>query len=144
MTTIHNLRDREILLKRIYKSAKANGYPCNLTIDDIIIPYRCRYSGHILLVDPKYKYHDDYATVDRINNNFGYIKNNIRIISQLANRMKNSATKEQQKTHAINTLLLEGETESAIDQLIDDLLVNDPSLAQKILENIKKKMGISR
>lgn len=38
---------------------------------------------------------DSSATIDRLNPNLGYIKGNIAVISNLANRIKSNATAEQ-------------------------------------------------
>lgn len=66
----------------------------NITIEDIVIPDKCP----LLEIDIFTGTKEDYSsspTVDRIDNTKGYIKGNIKIISSLANTMKNCATLEQ-------------------------------------------------
>ena len=79
------------LLARAKFSAKSHNREFNLTIDDILIPKKCPILNKpFIMGDIKYTY-----SVDRIDNSKDYIKGNIRIISRLANMMKNSATNEE-------------------------------------------------
>lgn len=66
----------------------------NLTYEDIIIPEKCPILEVPLIRGTKKNYAFT-PTADRIDNTKGYIKGNIKIISMLANKMKNNATKEQ-------------------------------------------------
>jgi hypothetical protein len=78
----------QTILNRARSSAKQRGLEFNLDLSDIAIPTVCP-----LLMSPIVLGDYDYSpSIDRINNDLGYIKGNIWIISTLANRMKNTAT----------------------------------------------------
>jgi len=75
----------------------------NLEYEDIKITKVCP----ILEVPFEIGTKDSYAfspTIDRIDPNKGYIKGNIKVISMLANKMKNNATKEQCQAFAKNII----------------------------------------
>ncbi len=74
--------------------AKRAGLEFNLEREDIIIPQFCPIMGIELRRDNN-KFQSNSPTLDRIDNNKGYIKGNIWVISALANTMKNKATKEE-------------------------------------------------
>lgn len=83
--------------KELYRAAKARSkrkeIEFSIELDDIIIPEFCP----ILLIPLKVgdgKIQDSSPSLDRIDNSLGYIKGNIQVISNLANRMKNSASDE--------------------------------------------------
>ena len=61
--------------------------------EDIIIPEKCPVFGTPLNFDHK----NNVPTLDRIDPNKGYIKNNIKVISFKANRLKNNGTIEDFK-----------------------------------------------
>ena len=89
----------------MFRNAKARaikkGVDFSITKDDIVIPYFCPYLGVKL-------YAGTYAdrksgkspTLDRIDPNKGYTKDNIEVISDLANRMKQNADTETLVTFA--------------------------------------------
>lgn len=75
------------MLQRCKSRALLKGLEYNLTIDDISIPEVCP----VLLVP--FDTSNDFApSVDRINSQLGYIKGNVQIMSNKANRMKSDAT----------------------------------------------------
>lgn len=75
------------MLQRCKSRAALKGLEYNLTIDDINIPDVCP----VLLVP--FDTSNDYSpSVDRINPHLGYIKGNVQIMSNKANRMKSDAT----------------------------------------------------
>lgn len=82
---------KKILLRAIKTRAIKRGWVFDLSIEDLEFPEYCPVLG----VKLDFSNRDSAASVDRIDNNKGYTKDNIQIISMLANRMKNSATKEQ-------------------------------------------------
>ncbi len=68
----------------------------NLEVKDIIVPTRCPVFGIELKFDNT-KPCDNSPSIDRIDNNKGYIKGNIIVVSNKANRMKNNSTIEEMK-----------------------------------------------
>ena len=92
--------------RRLYHAAKARarlkGTEFNLDLKDIIIPELCPY-----LKTPLEKHKGMLWTnpsLDRIDNSKGYTKENIEVISKLANIMKAHSTKEQLITFAESVL----------------------------------------
>lgn len=91
------LSPEKYILSQIKARAKVRDYEFNLDLVDIIIPDYCPILGL------KLKYHSrertgffpDSPSVDRINNDRGYIKGNVRVISNQANKLKSDATIEQ-------------------------------------------------
>lgn len=95
------------ILYHISKSrAKKKGLEFNIEKSDIVIPDICpilripfdhsRYKGRRF----------NGASIDRIDSSKGYIKGNIQIVSDLANRMKANATIEQLKAFGVWTQTL--------------------------------------
>lgn len=67
----------------------------NITVNDIKIPTHCPYLG-VELTRIRYKGRQDYnPSLDRIDPTKGYTKDNIEVISDKANRMKNNANLEE-------------------------------------------------
>ena len=83
---------------------KRRGVPFDITMKDIDIPTHCPLLGIELTCTVGEGRLDSTMSLDRIIPELGYVKGNVRIISDLANRMKNSASPEQLKTFALNIL----------------------------------------
>lgn len=66
----------------------------DLSPEDIIMPTHCPYLGLELHYTAGKAREDSTASLDRIIPELGYVKGNVEVISDLANRMKNSASKE--------------------------------------------------
>ena len=97
---------RQRILWRAKHSAKKKNLDFSLTLDDIVIPQICPYLGVILTTG--YQGRDDCrASIDRKDPTKGYIKGNIQIISQLANKMKSNANTEQLIKFAKSILKME-------------------------------------
>lgn len=83
--------------KELYYAAKhrAKIKNINFTIDleDVIIPTVCPVFG--IPLDYRNRLHA--PTLDRVINELGYIKGNVRVISSKANRLKNNGTIEEFK-----------------------------------------------
>lgn len=81
--------------KRIYNRAKSRaktqGIPFNIELQDIVIPDKCP----VFNVEFIYTHHEWTPSIDKIIPSKGYIKGNICIISNKANRLKNDATLEE-------------------------------------------------
>lgn len=86
--------------KRMYNRtktrAKNKGIPFNLDLEDIIFPEVCP------VLNKPFIYGDiDWTySIDRVRPELGYIKGNIIIISNRANRLKNNATADELETVA--------------------------------------------
>lgn len=95
---------------KIWKNAKnralSKGIPFDIEIDDIIIPDVCPLLGTPLIRGDhkRWEHPENTISIDKIIPEKGYIKGNVRIISSLANTMKNNATKEQLLTFAKNII----------------------------------------
>lgn len=79
------------MLNNSKQRAKVAGLEHTLTIDDIIIPDYCPVLG-IKLDTGDRKRKGNAPSIDRIDNSKGYIKENIMVISNKANMIKNDAT----------------------------------------------------
>lgn len=74
--------------------AKRSSLPFDLTEEDIVVPVLCP-ALKIPLVKTKGTNGDSSPSIDRLHGDAGYTKENSRIISQRANRIKNNATLEE-------------------------------------------------
>jgi hypothetical protein len=103
----YKINPRVYLLQRAKDNARAKKIKFNLTLEDIIIPEYCPYLnvklGNVLS-------RSLYApSIDRIDNSKDYIKGNVQIISDLANRMKSSASIEQLRAFSEGIKRMHGE-----------------------------------
>jgi len=101
----YRLNPRKSLYSNAKYRAKAKNIEFNININDINIPEFCPYLG-IKLIPGSYKERKmgNAPTIDRIDPDIGYTPENIEVISDLANRMKQNATREQLITFAKNIL----------------------------------------
>jgi len=98
--SLRNNPERRMLAHAKARSKK-NGYNMDITIDDIVIPHECPLLNVPFITGTK----DCYLytpTLDRIDSTKGYTKDNLWVISMLANSMKNSANVKQLLTFAKN------------------------------------------
>lgn len=87
----HSADPRYGLITEARKRAKQKGIDFSITLDDIIVTELCP----ILLIPMvvgKGKFTKNSPTLDRVDNSLGYVKNNVMVVSHLANSMKNSAS----------------------------------------------------
>ena len=88
--------------------ARVHGIEFDLTKEDIIIPEVCPYLD-VPITRIQGQGRQDYnPSLDRIDPTKGYIKSNIEVISDKANRMKNNATTAELLTFAKNILAKHG------------------------------------
>ena len=100
---------KKTMLQRSKGNAKTRAREFTITVNDFEIPTHCP-----LLNIPIYfrsgvrvgKGHQqfDSASIDRIDNNKGYVPGNVWVISDMANKMKSDASLDQLKTFATNIL----------------------------------------
>ena len=89
-------KPKKRLLWAAKKRAKEQKIPFNITEDDIIIPTHCPYLGIELHSSTRRgEPRTNILSLDKIKPELGYVKNNIEVISHLANTMKSNATEEQ-------------------------------------------------
>lgn len=91
------------LWKRTKDRAIKKGLDFDLIESEIIIPELCPILEIPIFVGTKGDYNNS-PTIDRIDNSKGYTKDNVKIISMLANTMKNSASIENLKKFSKNIL----------------------------------------
>lgn len=89
------------MLKRASDRAKERGFEFNLTETDLVIPDVCPVLGLVLKVSTGNAKPNSPA-LDRIDNTKGYVKGNVRVISNRANSLKSDATKEELKLLALD------------------------------------------
>ena len=87
--------DLERVVKTMLRAAKARstkaGVPFNLTPKDITIPHLCPVLGIPIIVGAS-KASDNSPSLDRVVPLLGYVRGNVLVISNRANRIKNNAT----------------------------------------------------
>lgn len=79
--------------------AKRKNVPFTISLDDITLPDYCPILG-IKLENNRFKVQSNSYTLDRIIPRLGYTRDNIMVISHLANTMKSSADPETLKRFA--------------------------------------------
>lgn len=72
--------------------ARATGQPFDIDPADLVVPTHCPITGDA--IDVLTSNYQTGASVDRVINDLGYVKGNVRIISRKANRLKGDATIE--------------------------------------------------
>jgi len=84
------------MLRRAKQRAKDKGLDFDLSVEDVAIPKFCP------ILEIELKMHKGRSggnpnspALDRIDNNKGYVKGNVMVMSHLANMMKSSATTEE-------------------------------------------------
>lgn len=83
--------DRHPPLRNAYLKSKKNGIPFELNYGDLVIPEVCP----ILGIPLDHSDRDHLPSIDRIIPSKGYVKSNVHVISNRANRIKNDATVEE-------------------------------------------------
>jgi hypothetical protein len=82
------------MLSNSRQRAKKAGLEHTITISDIIIPDYCPVLGTKLDIGDRKK-HGNAPSIDRIDNSKGYTKENIMIVSNRLNMLKNDATLDE-------------------------------------------------
>ena len=89
---------KRLLLSRVKHSAKAQGLPFNLTLDDIVVPTHCPVFNIQLefgrsTTDKTWR--DNSPSLDRIVPSLGYVRGNVIVVSYRVNRIKNDSSVEE-------------------------------------------------
>lgn len=83
------------MLRRAKQRAKDKGIEFNLTLDDVAIPTNCPILGiELKMHKGRSGGNPNSPALDRVDNDKGYVKGNVMVMSHLANMMKSSATTE--------------------------------------------------
>lgn len=93
-------------LKVFYQSqsrAKVRNIEFNLQPEDITVPDECPYLKVPFIIGTKENYQYTHS-LDRIDNDKGYIKGNVEVITKKANSMKNSASTEELISFALEII----------------------------------------
>ena len=82
--------------QRAKQRCKKKGLEFDLTVSDIVIPDVCPVLGiNLNMNSGKSGAYNNSPSLDRIDNNKGYTKDNVWVISQKANAMKGAASAEE-------------------------------------------------
>lgn len=93
MRTARRRRPTRALLDRAKQRAQAKAAPYSITAADICVPALCPVLGHPLVVGGPRS--DASPSLDRVDPASGYEPDNVRVISDRANRMKGGRTLSQ-------------------------------------------------
>lgn len=94
------LRPERTIMHAAKARAKRKGLPFDLEMTDILIPMYCPILGLKLERGVKVQ-HDASPVLDRMIPALGYVKGNVQVICQRANRIKNDATPDELETIAL-------------------------------------------
>jgi hypothetical protein len=86
----HEANREKAMLQGAKTRAKKNNLAFDLSLDDIQIPERCPILG--IKLERGNDWADGSPSLDKIYPDKGYVKGNVQVISNLANRMKSNAT----------------------------------------------------
>lgn len=86
---------KQAMLNAARERAKLRGYPCTITIADIVIPEFCPLLGMRLARSTNGCVLPSSPSLDKIKPELGYIPGNVWVISHRANALKNNATLEE-------------------------------------------------
>jgi hypothetical protein len=86
---------KQKLLSGAAHRAKQNSTPFDLAVADLVWPDTCPVLGIKLTYNGQSGAKDTRASLDRLKPAMGYIKENVRVISMRANRIKSDATIEE-------------------------------------------------
>lgn len=107
---LHRQDPRIELLKKAKRRANEKNIEFSLLLDDLVIPKICPVLGiEIKVGDGKVMPYS--PSIDRIDNNKGYIKDNVRIISWRANSLKSDANIDE-----LRALLRDAESRQIRDE----------------------------
>lgn len=90
----YECNQEKMMLSRVKSYAKLKGLPFSLEESDIVIPDKCPVLG-LTLQKNKDQAGPNSPSLDKIVPNLGYIKGNVRVISQRANLLKSDASLEE-------------------------------------------------
>lgn len=92
------MSDLQRVARNMVRAAKARadqkGIPFNLTPSDIQIPHTCPVLD-IPIITGQRKATDNSPSLDRVVPSMGYVRGNVIVISNRANRIKNNATVDE-------------------------------------------------
>jgi len=84
------------MLRRAKQRAKDKDIEFNLAIEDVVIPSHCPILGiELKMHKGRSGGNPNSPALDRVDNDKGYVKGNVMVMSHLANMMKSSATTEE-------------------------------------------------
>ena len=89
-----SLDHRRVILDRARGRARRSGIRFSLTIEDIEVPETCPILG-IPLSRGSGVHSDNSPSLDRVVPSLGYVKGNVKVISNRANRIKSDATPDE-------------------------------------------------
>ena len=75
--------------------SKRKNLPCNIEESDLAIPDYCPVLGIPIFFTEGNGPKPNSPSIDRLKPELGYVKGNVNVISQKANRIKNDATLEE-------------------------------------------------
>lgn len=89
----------KLILNAARQRARKKNIPFNLTLEDINIPTTCPILGIVLKSNRGGRpgMFPDSPSLDRIKPELGYVKGNVRVISNRANHLKSNATLEEHR-----------------------------------------------
>lgn len=83
---------QKVLFDCARRRAAKNGAAFAITIEDVQIPDVCPVFGTPFVMGGGHGFRDHSPTLDRIENDLGYVPGNVQVISFRANRIKGDAT----------------------------------------------------
>lgn len=82
------LSRKRMMLRSARHRAKQKGLPFNITVNDFTIPETCPALGIEIALEGDL---DHAPSLDRVMPSLGYVKGNVMVLSNRANRIKNNA-----------------------------------------------------